>query len=177
MNIVDPRTFSVGAFPAHKSSKPINNPLWKLSCELAFSEQEPDQVLVMYMDLFYLSSNNERSSLVIAACSLVEILRDTFLREKLLTINQLKTSQTDLLKHVTIGFEKVVGRNLQREQPETYEFLKACWIARGLTAHGKPLRWMYKGAEAEWLNGDPYISLEAIGRIIEWFGTLDRSVH
>lgn len=90
-------------------------------------------------DAKYMLASKEHRSGLILTCSAFESARDYV--KALRNVKNLSTSPTDLPKHLSIGFDKSFGRNLERENPPLFLDLKAFWIARGHAAHGQEIPW------------------------------------
>lgn len=118
-----------------------------------------------------LASRNYLSGIVLA-CAAVESFRDYILERQGLKIGDFGTSTTDLLKHLTIGTEKLFSKNLLVDQPEVYEGLKALWIARGEAAHGKTIHWLKHGQKQR-VEEVEFMELNtALRDVMNWLRTL-----
>ena len=105
----------------------------------------PNTEDILASDVSYYFSAREYRTEIILTCCLFEVLRDNLLERKHLSRRSLNTSETDLLKHLSVGFEAAFSRNLRGERSDLFEFLRSCWIARGHVAHGQPLMWREAG--------------------------------
>lgn len=83
-------------------------------------------------------------------------------------MGSMKTSSTDLLKHFSIGFNNVFGRDLSVDRPRDFEFLRSCWIARGHAAHGNKIYWISDGKYQKFFGNDVNDSFNRIESIIQW---------
>lgn len=149
--------------------KKINADIWTTAVNRAACATDPPWDHVLLSDISYYYHNREYLTAVLLTCCWVEIRRDILLERKGLTHSSMKTSSTDLLKQVSVGFKNAFGRSLEEDSPEDYIFLKACWISRGHFSHGKPMMWALGDFTAfpDYPSEKFYEHLTAINR---WFG-------
>lgn len=120
---------------------PVTESIWIDAARRSFAMEVPPAELVLEMDSNYMLASREFRSGIILACSAVEAARDAVLLKAGLKLSQLKTSTTDLLKHLSAGFGHAFGADLAKDDPDLFRILSAFWRARGEAAHGKPVRW------------------------------------
>jgi hypothetical protein len=132
---------------AGPSMIPLTENIWIEAARRAFAAEVPPSELSLEMDANYMLASHEFRSGIILACSAIEAARDATLAKAGIKLMQLKTSTTDLLKHLSVGFERVLGANLAKEDPGLFAIVTAFWRARGEAAHGKSVRWT-SGARA-----------------------------
>jgi hypothetical protein len=120
---------------------PVNEAIWVDSWEHCWAGEVPTAAKSLEMDANFSIASNEFRTGIILACSAIEAARDDLLNRVAAKASAMKTSKTDLLKHLSVGLENVVGSNLEQEQPELFKLATAFWCARGEGAHGRPVRW------------------------------------
>ena len=147
---------------------PISNALWLRAAEKAGSGIAPPAELSLATDAKYmLASGEHRSGVILGACAF-EAARDAVLESRGLGVSDLKTSDTDLLKHLSVGFGRTFDRNLKLERPELFKKLTALWIARGAAAHGRSISWRHDG-DVQPISHVPLPTLvSAIDDLVDW---------
>lgn len=134
--------------PTH-GAKRVTPEIWAAASELVRSRKRPNASDVLILDATYFYySGNVRIAIIVLASSF-EMGRDEALDRVGISKKKLKASDTDILKHLSLDFAELVRRNLAKENPEAFEFLKSLWIARGHVAHGKELVWRVGGKPAD----------------------------
>lgn len=78
---------------------------------------------------------------------------------------------TDITKHLSTNLDAGLGRNLAREKPDLYEFLKRVWIARGNLAHGRPLVWGATGAQFGDQSAEHFF--DPAKQLLNWLDTVE----
>ncbi|HET9638681.1 MAG TPA: hypothetical protein VFP12_05705 [Allosphingosinicella sp.] len=121
-------------------TRKVTRSLWKQACVNARDNLDPDIALSVEQDVHYYYGFGQQSTTIILVCSLFEILRDRALERHGVNLSELNTGSTDLLKHLSVGFGHVFEKDLSKELPVHFNFVKSCWIARGHAAHGKPMK-------------------------------------
>ncbi len=121
----------------------VDADIWKRAADNAVARTPPGEWALATDAKFMFASAEVRSGIVLA-CSAFEAARDRVLEQHNLALKSLKCSSTDLLKQLSKGFGDCFGRNLEQEQPEIFDQLKAFWIGRGDAAHGRSAQWRLK---------------------------------
>jgi hypothetical protein len=124
--------------------KPVTRDTW-IKCGDYAAQSITTGSRGLISDAEYLFAIGEVSSAVIMACAACESARDDILLINRIKIYQLGVSSTDFLKHITVGFERKLGRNMEKEEPECFSFVKSLWVARGEAAHGREVFWHVEG--------------------------------
>lgn len=57
-------------------------------------------------------------------------------------VGHLGVAATNLPHHLSRGFAKIFGRNLETEDLICFKFLKSLWRCRNEVAHGQPFLWI-----------------------------------
>lgn len=156
--------------------KAIDQEIWSFSVSKSASYEEPKWTDVVRCDVYSAYHNRDYRMAILLTCCWIELLRDEVLTKTGKRINNLKTSSTDLLKQLSVGFRNVYGRDISVEQPASFAFLSACWIARGDLAHGRPMSWKLDGS-----NGFHDLSSEQfhghIDAIGEWLADVVQNIQ
>jgi hypothetical protein len=118
--------------------------IWKRAADNAVARTPPGERALATDAKFMFASAEVRSGIVLA-CSAFEAARDRVLDQHSLPLKALKCSPTDLLKQLSKGFGGCLGRNIEQEQPDLFDQLRAFWIGRGDAAHGRPAQWRLNG--------------------------------
>lgn len=148
---------------ADESMIPITRKIWTDAADRGLGRKLPPPQDTLMSDANYMLASGEYRSGVILACCSIEANRDEILKRHNIKLKDLNVSKTDLLKHLSVGFEKVLGRNMESEDPDLFSYLKAFWVARGEAAHGK---------NVQWRSGKEIASIEDVP-----FGELSRSLR
>lgn len=157
---------------AHTSMVVINHAIWLDAVSNAARGSEPPWLDLMRSDIYHFIHNREYRTAILLSCCWIELNRDSVLEKCGKRSSEMKTSSTDLLKHVSLGFENLFSRNLANDLPDTFAFLRACWIARGDSAHGRPLSWNLGGHRS--IGSYPTNEFHGLlDRIGEWFLSCD----
>lgn len=145
--------------------------LWESVLKRVARAEKPKIADILLSDASYFYFAKEYLTALILACSMAEIERDRIVETNTLSKQDLRAAPTDLLKHLSSGLDGCIGRDLKREDPDSYEFLKACWIARGNVAHGKPLLWVLNGKKNNFddLKGEFSTGLN---KLLTWLRTV-----
>lgn len=153
---------------------PVSPSEWVKAADNAVAGVPPAELGLSTDAKFMLASHEFRSAIILACCAF-EAARDRVLDEKQVKLRSLPCSPTDLLKHLSSGFESQFGRNLELEEPETFAALRSFWIARGDAAHGRPVEWRSNGQAMPIDAISPSLLTESIDSILKW--TLSVSAH
>ena len=129
------------AVSAHRRMRPINLSIWKQAAELMANGQRPHPMKSLQLDAMQAFASGELRSGIILACCAIEAGRDRILAEAGIKLRDLRCSSTDLLQHLSKGFQLKFGVNLADDAPREYAQLKAFWAARGDAAHGREIVW------------------------------------
>lgn len=148
----------------------ISPEMWAEAFEKSIKRIEPDIGDVLLVDAQYSFFSGNILLLFISVCSSFELMRDDVLSRRRTVDSSFKSS--DLLVHMSKGFEKLIGRNLEKEQPEKFAFVKACWVARGHVAHGKNLYWNYNGKSTNFSQVDVGWFFEEVRAVQAWLRSL-----
>ena len=119
----------------------ISPKIWMEAGDLVGAQKRPPASRILVSDAEYMLASREFRSSMISACCAIEASRDECLARNSTKIAKLRCSRTDLLQHLSVGFETAFNRNLKHELPELFAYLRAFWIARGDAAHGRPIDW------------------------------------
>lgn len=129
-----------------EDARPVSPDMWLQALEKVQQERQPPRHKLLLLDAEYNYFSGNYSVCIILVISAFEIIRNKIL-ETQMARSAVKKIGTDILKHVKELFEEKFKRNLEKEKPECFEFLRACWVARGHVAHGKELLWRWGGGE------------------------------
>lgn len=116
--------------------KPVTRALWRGAVERVAAGIEPDILLSMISDFDHFRASAMMDTATIQGCSVIEIARNLTLDRNGKRIANLKGNSTDLVKHLSVGFGELFGRNLLNEEPGLFNFVKSLWKVRGHLAHG-----------------------------------------
>ena len=154
--------------------KEINQEIWLNAVSRSAKGEEPQWVDVMRCDIYSAYHNADYRMAILLTCCWVELLRDEILDLANKRLSDLKTSSTDLLKHVSVGFGRLFQYDMSIERPEEFAFLGACWVARGDLAHGRPLSWKLNATRnfGDMPAAEFYDRMDAIEAWISWLGAL-----
>lgn len=152
-------------FIASRDVKAVTAEIWQQCLNNAMHGQAPPAYEVILSDIKYYFSGAEFLTCIILATSLFELMRNDIFERERTSARQLQLGETALEKHVTVGFDKLLNRNLKREASDAYAFLESCWVARGHVAHGKPFFWK---SDREARN-PPSDFVSKVQHIYEWF--------
>lgn len=119
----------------------------------------------------FLYFSGEHELCIINICTSLEIERDIVLENKGIAKNALK-SDTDILKHLSLDFERIFSRNLKNEHPRLFDFLRSLWIARGNVAHGKNLVWIQNGSRVKFRDIPPPEIFSQVEKIARWITSM-----
>jgi hypothetical protein len=125
----------------------IDQEIWFNAVSNAAKRIDPKWTDVMRCDIYACYHAADDRMAILLSCCWIELLRDEVLTIAGIRLSQLKTSSTDLLKQLSVGFKAAFGRDMSIEQKDKFNFLRACWIARGDLAHGRPMPWKMEGVE------------------------------
>lgn len=151
--------------------RPIDATIWTEAADKAGAGQVPGYLALATDAKFMLTSKEFRAGCVLA-CGAFESARDEVLEKAKLNLSALKCSETNLLQHLSVGFDAAFGRNLEKEQPETFSLLKAFWIARGHAAHGKTLQWR-EGEQVSAIDEiKSSVLTDGIDRVLAWIRSI-----
>lgn len=148
--------------------KPVTRDIWIAAAHRAFSAERPPPEKTLESDANFMLASREFRSGIILACSAIEAGRDSLLTKSGARIAHLKTSTTDLLKHLSVGFERLFGINLRQADPGLFDILSAFWTARGHAAHGKPVLWRMVGSEVPIEDVSFATISDGLARVLEW---------
>jgi hypothetical protein len=119
--------------------------IWSDALDKVSNGVAPNHIDTILSDAIYYYFTRDFRTAILLSCSIAELERDRIIADKKLSKNDLKAADTDVLKQLSLGFGGALGRNMAVEAPMAFSFLRACWAARGLVAHGKPLVWNIDG--------------------------------
>lgn len=153
--------------------KLVGQEMWLSAVSAAAKGQSPKLVETMRCDISASYHNGDHRMAIILSSCWMELLRDAVLDRTTKRLVELKTSQTDLLKQVSVGFQNIYDRNLSVENPKVYAFVRACWIARGHLAHGRDALWSLDGTKqfGDYPAADFHQNLDSVS---EWFENIGR---
>jgi hypothetical protein len=140
----------------------VSSPMWRDVLDRVRMDDTPDPISVLFTDSIYYYFCGDYRTALLLTCAIAELERDRIIEAKGVTKNDLKASDTDILKQLSTGLGRAIGRNMATEAPDAFAFLKACWVARGAVAHGKPLIWVFNGKTTQFTD---YPSAEFIGKL------------
>jgi hypothetical protein len=126
-------------YTASQRHIPFTDEIFLEAIRRTVSIKKPDPLEELMMDVDLFISMRLSAPALLQASSIIEIARDRKLQSSGNKLNDLKTSNTDLIKHVSVGFDRVYGRSLERDDPALFEFLKGLYVVRGHIAHATPL--------------------------------------
>lgn len=147
---------------------PVTDEIWIEAWRRTLAQEVPPASRSLEMDADYMIASEEYRSGVILACSAIEAARDDVLTRVGAKHADMKTSATDLLKHLSVGLENVVRANLESERPELFQLTTAFWRARGEAAHGRPVYWRIGGNVSPIEDVDFGTIADNLAHIIEW---------
>lgn len=156
----------------NEGTKRVDEDVWTTAILNVVAGKSPERIDNLKSDANYYFFIREYQTAIIVLCSIFEIMIAEIIRSKNLKKHDLQVGGVDLLGQVTKGFEKAVGRNLQKERPSSYDFVKSCWIARGKVAHGKPLVWFVKGKKLPVTDLSATKFSDEIDHVIEWLRSI-----
>jgi hypothetical protein len=151
---------------------PLTEAIWTEAARRALTGEVPPAERALEADANYMLASREFRSGIILACSAIEAARDSALLDADLRLSQLKTSTTDLLKHLSVGFGHVFGADLARDAPELFGILSAFWRARGEAAHGKPVRWRMDPSDKPIEDVEFGTLSDNLRRILAWIAAI-----
>lgn len=136
--------------------------IWNAAIMLASGTESPDVGELLCSEAQYNYHSGNLVMCFISVCSSFEMMRDEVTKRR--KCPGLKG--TDLLVHLSRTFEGFIARNLEKERPSDFEFLKSCWIARGHLAHGNAIVWRHNGVRSD------FSKVKA-----EWFFDKVKAIH
>jgi hypothetical protein len=146
----------------------VSPALWVDVLNKVAAGTEPDSIRVLAADASYYYFTEDYRTALLITCSIAEIERDRIIDVIGAKKKDMRVNDTDILAHVVSGFERAIGRNMKTEEPEAFWFLKACWIARGHMAHGKPLIWRYKDKVGDFSKYRASDFVERLELLVGW---------
>lgn len=149
----------------------INEEIWMDAISKASKSECPEYQDIVELDIYQRYAIKDYRSAILLFCCYLEMYRDKTLEEKSIRVRDLKTSSTDILKQLSIGFQAVLDRNLENEEPQLFEIIKSCWISRGHFTHGKPFYWKFNDIELIEDMPGGFLS-DALTNIRTWFESL-----
>ena len=150
--------------------QPISNTTWIAAWERVFRSEIPPAEKVLEMDANFAIASREFRSGIILACGAIEAARDALLNRLGIKLSAMKTSRTDLLKHLSVGFEKVLGASLKDDRPDLFDLATAFWCARGEAAHGRPVRWRLTHKDVPIEDVEFGTISDNLAHILRWIG-------
>ena len=157
---------------ASEKMLPITAKMWTDAADAGLGRKLPDAHATLESDAKYMLASSEFRSAIILACCSIEANRDRILANHDIRVSRLGGSGTDLLKHLSTGFEKKFDRNLKTENEPLYEKLRALWLARGAAAHGKDIFWRESDVEVPIENKTFGEITSALHQLNEWVATI-----
>jgi hypothetical protein len=152
--------------------KYVDKDMWEACVRKSIADSQPPPHLSLLSETKFNLHSGQYKYGILSGVSAIEIFRDLILSEGNCDISNMRTNTTDLLKHLTVGFNNLYGRNLQTEMEPSYEFLKSLWICRGNIAHGKPLRWIEGGKEVRFDQSIVARISGGLEAIVRWMQTV-----
>ena len=148
---------------------PVTSKIWTEAAENAIVGQ-PSAERGLATDAKYFFVSKEYRSGVILACCAFEAARDKILDQT--GIRLTKLGGYDLRKHLSVGFEQTLGRNLAKENPRLADLLGAYWLARHAAAHGQSVQWRLGGDVSAIDNVSNAEFTEGIDKILDWLNSV-----
>ncbi|KEO91765.1 hypothetical protein EH31_03585 [Erythrobacter longus] len=151
---------------------PLDAALWKKASNyIGFKQSSSWRTLEL--QAYHNFASRDYFGSCVLGCGAIESLRDQILDKAGKKKSDFNTSETDLLKHLSIGLGTLFGRNLRDEEPETFEQLRAIWIARGDAAHGRRPKWITKSGAVPLEDLAPEVFNRGLSRVLRWCQTVD----
>lgn len=127
------------------TARPLTAGLFQQATALAASGSEPPQHWTQWFDAQNLRARGQSGAAIMALALSVEIARNstyprfakTANRPHLGTVLLSPFDGTDLLSHLSTALDKTIHRSLERERPDLWSDIKALYVARHHTAHGR----------------------------------------
>lgn len=150
---------------------PLDPALWiKASEYIKFQRLNAPRSLEL--NAYHAFASEERTSACVLACAAIESARDHILEKNGKKKSDLKTSDTDLLKHLSTGMNNVFERNYEIEEPIGFANLKSLWIARGDAAHGRLAYWRHGETQLQLQDLELPIFVSAVSSAMRWIFSL-----
>lgn len=145
---------------------------WSSAIAKVRENKTPTSRQLLLADAVYYYFIRDYRATMIMLCGGYELARDDVLERNSVAKTRLKSSATDLIKHVSLDFGDIFSRSLKVEEPELFAFLKSLWIARGHLAHGKPMMWVEDGKQVEFsaLAREHFVAKSE--RVFDWFDSI-----
>lgn len=150
----------------------VTDKLWIEAWRRTLAGDVPLASKSLEMDANYMIASEEFRSGVILACSAIEAARDALLNRVGAKASDMKTSRTDLLKHLSVGLANITGADLRQDRPDLFRLATAFWSARGEAAHGRPVRWRFDGIDAPIEDTEFGTISDNLAHILDWLDGL-----
>lgn len=150
----------------------IGHEIWLDAVSAAAKGDLPKLTDTMRCDIAAAYFNRDDRMTIILTCCWIELLRNAALDRGSKRVSDLKAGPTDLLKHLSMGTERLAGRDLSKDEPDAFALLRACWISRGHLAHGNSASWDLNGSKVfRDLPAADFFDL--LGKIEAWIEACD----
>lgn len=146
----------------------ITAALWSDVVERVRRGKKPSASDLFLSDATYLLVVGEVRAAMVIYCCAIELARDEALDRRGVSKAKLHSGATDVLKHLSVDFEALLGRNMSAEVPALYDFLKTLWICRGHLAHGQKPIWREGNRTVNFPQNATAIIPDQVRAIIAW---------
>jgi hypothetical protein len=153
---------------AFADTEKITATMWSEVIERVRLGRRPRTSDLFLSDATYLLIVGEVRAAIVIFCGAIELARDEALDRRGVSKAKLRSGATDVLKHLSVDFGALLGRNLRSEAPALYDSLKTLWICRGHLAHGQRAVWREGDKNVDFPQGAVAIIPDQVRAIISW---------